>query len=108
MYDQGRGVPQNDAEAVNWWRKAAEQGLANAQHNIGISYAQGQGVPQNYVNAYMWFNLAAAQGDQGAVKARDMTAQRMTPGQIAEAEQHAREMKFTCAHVEAKSGAITI
>ena len=26
-YDTGRGVPQDDAEAVSWFRKAADQGL---------------------------------------------------------------------------------
>ena len=31
MYDNGRGVAQNDAEAVRWYRKAAEQGDAGAQ-----------------------------------------------------------------------------
>jgi len=30
-YDKGRGVPENDAEAVKWWRKAAEQGHEDAQ-----------------------------------------------------------------------------
>ncbi len=28
MYRQGRGVPQDDAEAMKWYRKAAEQGDA--------------------------------------------------------------------------------
>ncbi len=35
MYSDGRGVPQNDAEAVKWFRLAAEQGDASAQYNLG-------------------------------------------------------------------------
>ena len=31
LYDKGQGVPQDDQEALRWWRKAAEQGLAEAQ-----------------------------------------------------------------------------
>ena len=31
MYSDGQGVPQNDAEAVRWYRLAAEQGHAEAQ-----------------------------------------------------------------------------
>jgi TPR repeat protein len=31
MYSDGQGVPQNDAEAVRWYRLAAEQGHAGAQ-----------------------------------------------------------------------------
>ena len=36
-YASGRGVPQDDAEAVTWYRKAAEQGHADAQNNLGLS-----------------------------------------------------------------------
>ena len=36
----GQGVPQDYAEAVKWYRKAAEQGDVNAQHNIGLMYTQ--------------------------------------------------------------------
>jgi FOG: TPR repeat, SEL1 subfamily len=95
MYDKGEGVPQNYAEAAKWYRLAADQGDADAQYNLGIMYAKGQGVPQDYVSAHMWFNLSAAQGNQNAVKGRDITARRMTPAQIAEAQKLAREWKPT-------------
>ena len=36
MYDNGEGVPENDAEAVKWFRKAADQGHAKAQYNIPL------------------------------------------------------------------------
>ena len=38
MYANGEGVPEDDAEAVHWYRKAAEQGDANAQNNLGVMY----------------------------------------------------------------------
>ena len=44
MYEAGRGVPQDDAEAVRWWRLAAEQGYAYAQTNLGGMYGAGRGV----------------------------------------------------------------
>ena len=34
-YRDGTGVPQDDAEAVRWYRLAADQGLAGAQRNLG-------------------------------------------------------------------------
>ena len=34
MYDLGQGTPQNDKEALKWYRKAAEQGYAKAQNNL--------------------------------------------------------------------------
>jgi TPR repeat protein len=43
-YDNGEGVPQDDAEAVKWYRRAAEQGLADAQVSLGQMYADGKGV----------------------------------------------------------------
>ena len=35
MYDNGEGVLVNDAEAVKWYRKAAEQGDSDAQTILG-------------------------------------------------------------------------
>lgn len=37
MYRDGRGVLQSDTEAVKWYRKAAEQGDADAQNNLGVT-----------------------------------------------------------------------
>ncbi|KAL1003447.1 sel1 repeat family protein, partial [Haemophilus influenzae] len=47
MYAVGRGVKQDDFEAVKWYRKAAEQGDADAQVSLGVMYAVGRGVKQD-------------------------------------------------------------
>ena len=60
MYAEGRGVPQDDAEAVRWYRLAADQGDARAMSNLGGMYAGGRGVVQDYVQAHMWRNVAAS------------------------------------------------
>ena len=39
----------------------------------------------------MWQNIAASNGDEGAAKNRDLTAKEMTPRQLAEAQNLARE-----------------
>ena len=62
MYDNGNGVPENDAEAVKWFRKAADQGYAKAQYNLGLIYFKGEGVPKNDTEAVKWFRKAADQG----------------------------------------------
>ncbi len=62
MYNSGRGVPQDDAEAVRWYRLAAEQGYANAQYNIAHMYRNGRAVPQAAAETVRWFRLAAEQG----------------------------------------------
>ena len=37
-YFNGEGIPQDDAQAMLWFRKAAEQGDADAQFNLGAIY----------------------------------------------------------------------
>jgi len=91
MYDQGYGVSQDDAAAVRWYRKAAEQGDADVQHILGFVCYEGQGVPQDNVQALMWFSLAAGQGDEQAVEFRNTINRDMTTDQIAEAQRLARE-----------------
>ena len=65
-YAKGRGVPQDDKQAVKWFRLAADQGHANAQFNLGIMYYEGQGVPQDDKQAVKWWRLAADQGHADA------------------------------------------
>ena len=38
-------------EATKWFRAAADQGLADAQYNLGQSYQFGKGVPRSYASA---------------------------------------------------------
>jgi TPR repeat protein len=57
----GLGVAKDEAEAVKWLRKAAEQDYANAQCNLGCCYYNGQGVAKDYVAAFRWFREAAGQ-----------------------------------------------
>ena len=94
-YYNGRGVPQDDVEAVSWFRQAAEQGDANAHSNLGLMYGNGQGVPQDYVEAHKWLNLAAsrapAENQKQFADLSDDTATFMTPQQIADAQKLARE-----------------
>ena len=59
MYVNGEGVPQNATEAVQWYRRAAEQGNANAQLNLGSMYEYGTGVERDFIQAQKWYNLAA-------------------------------------------------
>ncbi len=90
MYENGRGVAQDYAEAVRWYRMAAEQGNAIAQLNLGLGYAKGQGVPQDFATAHMWLNIAGANGHSNAIDAREVVATRLTPDTISEAQRRAR------------------
>ena len=66
MYDTGRGVAEDPARAVTWYRQSAEHGLAAAQYNLGVMYASGRGIEQDTDQAQFWLELAAGQGLQEA------------------------------------------
>jgi hypothetical protein len=59
-------VPKDAVEGVKWLRKAAEQNLALAQHNLGFCYFQGQGVAKDAAEAVKWWRLAAGQNSAEA------------------------------------------
>ena len=48
---------------LEMYRKAAEQGDAEAQCNLGELYANGTGVPQDYEQAVAWYREAAEAGN---------------------------------------------
>lgn len=61
-YHFGQGVPQDDAEAVLWYRKAAARRYAKAQYNLGVCCDLGRGLPQDHAEAVGWYGKAARQG----------------------------------------------
>ncbi|MBF0141073.1 MAG: sel1 repeat family protein [Magnetococcales bacterium] len=63
LYHEGRGVPQNEAEAAKWYLKAAEGGDVGAQMLIALMLALGEGVPRDDRMANFWFQKAASQSD---------------------------------------------
>lgn len=66
LYDEGEGVPENDVEALQWYRMAADQGHEAAQTVLGAMYSVGQGVTQDFKEAVRWDRLAAEQGSATA------------------------------------------
>ena len=67
MDNNGQGAPQDNATAVSRRRrKAADQGDAGAQYNLGAAYRNGQGVSQDYAAAVSWYRKAANRGNASA------------------------------------------
>jgi len=89
LYHNGEGVPQDDAEAVRWFRRAADQAYVPALSALGSHYWSGRGVTQDYAQAYFWFQLALAEGDGKSKSLLEGLATQMTGSQIAEARQQA-------------------
>jgi hypothetical protein len=55
-------MPQDYSAALKWYRLAADQGLAEAQNNLGALYARGQGVSRDDQEALKWYRISAGQG----------------------------------------------
>ncbi len=58
----GLGVSTDYAQALVFYRKAADQGDANGQESIGFMYEGGLGVTKDIPTAVAWYKMAAAQG----------------------------------------------
>lgn len=56
------GAPKNLVEALKWYRKAAENGHAQAQYVMGKFYYTGESLPKDQVEAFKWWRKAAENG----------------------------------------------
>ena len=64
MYNKGKKAYDNKKykQAIKYFRKAAEQGYASAQYNLGYCYDNGKGVTIDSDEAAKWYRKAAEQG----------------------------------------------
>jgi TPR repeat protein len=62
MYERGTGVHKNTRRAVQWYRKSAQKGFADAQNRLGRMYFNGSGIAQDMALAEHWLTQAANQG----------------------------------------------
>jgi hypothetical protein len=65
-YFNGNGIALDLEQAVYWYKKAAEQGHAGAQSQLGDCYFRGEGVNKDKKLAFHWFKKAAEQGHADA------------------------------------------
>jgi TPR repeat protein len=69
IYEKGQGVAQDNSLAFSWYSKAAAQGDAQAQYNLGVMYEKGVGVAKDSKQAATFYREAAKQGLAAAVTA---------------------------------------
>jgi TPR repeat protein len=90
MYDQGRGVEQDERQAMIWYRRAAEAGDTEAMRLIGEAYYDGVGLPQNSALAREWLQRAAAGGNDEAATRLSMPEAGSSTGDTVPAAVRAR------------------
>ncbi len=83
MLADGRGVPRDYGESAVWLRRAAEQGIDEAAFKLSNIYAA----------AHLASTLGDSMFSDAARKMCDELAEKMTPEQIAVAEQLADHMR---------------
>lgn len=66
-YLSGSGIPRNAAEAVRWWRKAAEQGNADGEASLGQAYYVGIGMKTDEAQGVKLLRGAAEKGSPIAI-----------------------------------------
>ena len=81
-YHTGTNVVQDDAQAVKWFERAANQGHVLAQANLPSYYWSGIGVPKDLSKAYFWAALAVAQGDENSKTTLEGLSTQMTRAQV--------------------------
>jgi uncharacterized protein len=69
MLHTGDGAAKNTAQALVWIQKAAAQGQADAQYNLGAWYYNGDGLAKDTKKAHYWLKKSAAQGNAEAIAA---------------------------------------
>ena len=65
LYSKGGAVARNDKLAALWFERAANQGNAEAQYQLGNLYENSQ-LPKDYKAAANWYQKAAQQGSAKA------------------------------------------
>lgn len=91
LYAEGADGKPDYSSAAQWFRKAAEHGVADSQYNLGVLTARGLGTERNIAEAYKWFALAAAQGDKDAARKRDEVAAHLDAQALVAAQQAVKD-----------------
>jgi TPR repeat protein len=82
----------NLVEAANWLQKAADQGNASAQYNLGLCYFSGEGVGKDEIEAYAYWKIAGKTEYDARRKLGDIE-KRMTPEALLRGQERAKELR---------------
>ncbi len=66
-YDTGRGIAVDEAQSLDWYRKAAAAGNTGAMFNLGLKLANGRGAPKDEAEAVSLYRKAAELGHVDAM-----------------------------------------
>lgn len=79
LFETGRGVSREPAQALGWYRKSAESGFAPAQFNLARLLAFGIGTERDAAAARQWATRAQEQGIAQAAELLKLIAEAEKP-----------------------------
>ena len=86
MYLKGQGVDQNYEAASNWFRKASEKSIPQAQYKLGDLYFKGRGVPKDYEYSYIWYSVGASHKHKLSEKSIKKVKDKLSDEELKEAD----------------------
>lgn len=92
MLEQGQGTAPDLAEAYKWYRKAADQGIADAYFALGQIYQGGVAVPKDAIQAYAAFDVAATLGHAVSGDWRGMMSRVLNQDELVRARRLSAEL----------------
>ncbi|MBC8287587.1 MAG: sel1 repeat family protein [Nitrospinae bacterium] len=91
MHEWGNGVPQDNSQALKWYKRSAERFHKDAQNNLGALYSKGEGTEPDFVEALKWFIISAENGSEGGQKNIHIVEKRMNYEEISQAQKLAND-----------------
>ncbi|MEY4089750.1 MAG: hypothetical protein RJB55_2021, partial [Verrucomicrobiota bacterium] len=86
------GLAKDTAQAANWFRRAADQGFADAQFMLGIKLARGEGLPRDTVESAAWLQVATWNGHAEAARRLSLSREAFMPATEAAVQKRAKEL----------------
>ena len=87
--------PKDYRQALDWFRKAAEQGDTQAQYFLGVMLRDGIGTERDYEGAYFWLGVVNKNYGIGTQGALARAAEHLSAEQKEKIDIKARDWKKT-------------
>ena len=112
LYETGRGVAEDTAQAAAWYERAALQGVTQAQFNLALLHQTGRGVEKDGTEALYWLEVAARHGEGAeqaqAADAAARLAEILPAEDVDAARARAAEFAPSAGEAPVRAGAITL
>lgn len=101
QYNNGEGAPADAKQAIKWYKKFADAGIADAQFKLAECYYNTRSEPRNFVKAVAEYRAAAEQGHTEACRKLAMCYQMGIGTEVS--EQEAMKWRIAAGDMQSKT-----